>query len=140
MSSDVETAIAEIKPFSKDKVTVGKFVVKSRMNAVDLRNPRIDDPFRFGYNLEFMVTHLKFLRRLGTELTKTVSPKEAELEYIPLQYLCEFIKKSGFDGVIYKSSVADGHNMAIFNDSKLECVDTELYEVENTKYECKKIS
>lgn len=134
LSSDANTAIAEIKPFSGDKITIGEFLVKEHVRIVDLRNPRIDDPFRFGENLEFMCTYVKFIRRLGLELSKTVSPKEAELEYIPLQYLCEFIKKMGFDGVIYKSSVAEGYNIAIFNDSKLQCIKTTLHQVEKVSY------
>ena len=140
VSSDAETAIAEIRPFLKDKVTVGDFLVKAPLEVVDLRDPKIDDPFRFGDSLEFVVRYLNFLHRLGFELSKTVSPKEAELEYIPLQYLCEFIRKSGFDGLIYNSSVAEGYNVAIFSDHKLECVDTELYEIKNIQYTSEKVS
>ena len=135
LSSDSVTAIAEIRPDSGERVTVADFVVKEPIHAVDLRNPIIDDPFRFGYNLEFMCTYLKFVRRLGAELSKTVSPQEAELEYIPLQYICEFMKKMGFDGVLYRSSVAEGHNLAVFNDSRLECTKTELCEVGAVNYE-----
>jgi len=135
LSSDPNTAIAEIKPFSGDKITVAEFLVKEQMRTIDLRNPIIDDPFRFGENLEFMCTYLKFIRRLGAELSKTVSPKEAELEYIPLQYLCEFIKKMGFDGVLYKSSVAEGYNVAIFSDNKLQCTRTTLHQVGKVNYE-----
>jgi hypothetical protein len=135
LSSDSNTAIAEIKPFSGDKITVAEFLVKEPIRTVDLRNPRIDDPFRFGGNLEFMCTYLKFIRRLGTELSKTVSPREAELEYIPLQYLCEFIKRMGFDGVLYESSVADGYNVAIFDDSKLQCANTTLHLVGKVNYQ-----
>ncbi len=135
LSSDSNTAIAEIKPFSGDKITVGEFLVKEPIRTVDLRNPRIDDPFRFGDNLEFMCKYLKFVRRIGTELSKTVSPKEAELEYIPLQYVCELIKNMGVDGVLYGSSVAEGYNVAIFNDSKLQCIKTTLHQVGKVNYE-----
>lgn len=78
--------------------------------------------------------HLGFLRKLGFELSKTISPKEAEVEYIPLQYLCEFIRTNGFDGVIYKSSVSEGYNVAVFSDTKVECVTTRLYEINNIMY------
>lgn len=140
VSSDLKTAIAEIRPFLGDKVTVGHFLVKARLEVVDLRDPKIDDPFRFGESLGFAVRYLNFLRRLGFELSKTVSPIEAELEYIPLQYLCEFIRKSGFDGVIYESSVAEGYNIAIFTDHKVECRNAELYEIKDIQYTSEKIS
>jgi hypothetical protein len=55
-----------------------------------------------------------FLQRLGEELTRPVLPDSAAYEYTPSQYLCEFIKKAGYDGVLYRSSVGDGMNLALF--------------------------
>ncbi|UIP23824.1 hypothetical protein LYZ39_15545 [Achromobacter deleyi] len=34
---------------------------------------------------------------------------------MPIQYLCELIKKQGWDGVVYRSSVGTGMNMALFD-------------------------
>ena len=140
IASDVKTAIAEVRPSVGDNVTVGSFMVKAPLKVVDLRDPKIDDPFRFGDNLEFVMRYLRFLRRLGSELSKTVTPKEAELEYIPLQYLCEFIRNCGFDGVVYNSSVAEGYNLAVFADDKLECTSTGLYEIGKIEYTLKRIA
>jgi hypothetical protein len=42
----------------------------------------------------------------------------AVIDYTPSQYLCEFIKRCGYDGVIYRSSVSDGMNLALFNPAK----------------------
>ena len=55
-----------------------------------------------------------FLERLGEELTRPVLPQAAAIAYLPSQYLCEFVKKCGFHGVIYRSSVGDGINLALF--------------------------
>lgn len=56
-------------------------------------------------------------------------------EYIPTQYLCEFIKEMGFDGIRFKSSVSEeGINVVLFNtedgnrvydimESRVYCVD-----------------
>ena len=41
-------------------------------------------------------------------------PTSAAIDYIPSQYLCEFIKKCGYHGVIYGSSVGEGINLALF--------------------------
>lgn len=140
VASDAKTAIAEKRPFVKDRVTVGDFLVRAPLKAIDLRSPGVDDPFQYGDKLEFIVMHLGFLRKLGFELSKTISPKEGETEYVPLQYLCEFIKTMGYDGVVYRSSVAEGYNLAIFSDSKLECIESELYEIKNIQYEYEKIT
>ena len=59
---------------------------------------------------------LPLLERLGEELTRPVQPSGVAFEYVPTQYLCEYIKKKGFDGVLYRSSVStdDGVNIALF--------------------------
>ncbi|TET40349.1 MAG: RES domain-containing protein [Dehalococcoidia bacterium] len=139
VASDTTTAIAEKRPFAKERVTVGDFLLKRPLKVVNLREPKVDDPFRYGDNLEFVVMHLGFIRKLGFELSKTISPKEAEIEYMPLQYLCEYIKIRGYDGVAYKSAVAKGYNLAIFSDYKLECIESELYEIKNIQYEYEKV-
>jgi RES domain len=47
-------------------------------------------------------------------LTRPVLPQAAAIDYTPSQYLCEFIKKCGYQGVVYRSSVSDGINLALF--------------------------
>ena len=50
-------------------------------------------------------------------------------EYISSQCLCEFIKKSGFDGVGYRSSVSEGINLALFAPAKATGAGVTLYNV-----------
>jgi hypothetical protein len=64
---------------------------------------------------------LPFLERLGDELTRPVIPQSAAIDYTPSQYLCEFIKKCGYQGVIYRSSVGDGINLALFDPARARC-------------------
>jgi biotin carboxylase len=130
LASNHETAIAEIRPAIHDKITVGKFQINTNIEVIDLRNPGIKSPFAHGYELEYIIQHLNFLRKLGSEISKPINPEDSDLDYIPLQYLCEFIKHRGYDGVIYKSSVGTGYNIAIFNDNKISCVSTKLYELD----------
>jgi hypothetical protein len=129
LASDAKTAATEIRPNVHEKVTMGKFKILSPLNIVDLRNPNIGSPFGYSYDLKFILEHIGFLRKLGIEISKPIDPKDTELEYLPLQYLCEFIKNQGFDGVAYKSSVGPGYNLAIFNDGKVKCINTDLYDI-----------
>ena len=134
LSSDNETAISEIRPPMTAKVAVGTFKVVEPLNVIDLRSPKIDSPFRYGDNLEYLINYLGFLRILGIELSKPINPVAEELEYLPSQYLCEFIKNEGYDGVTYKSSISDGYNIALFSDKKVKCTRTKLHYVRKVKY------
>lgn len=82
---------------------------------------------------------LDYLCHLGEELSKPILPRDAQLEYLSTQYLCELIKHCGFDGVIYKSSVGDGDNYAIFTDSKVQSLDVEVYFVNDIEITSSKI-
>ena len=135
MGSDIDTVIAEVRSRIGDKVTVGRFKVEADLQVVDLRNPRIDSPFKYGNNLKFILTYNDFMTILGQELAKPIDPIKNKLEYIPTQYLCEFIKNCGYDGVIYGSSMnSSGYNVAIFNDTNVKCINTELYQVSAGQY------
>jgi len=134
-ASNIKTAIAEIRPHKGDNITVATFKVKEPLTLADLRNPRKSiSPFKLnedGLNQIFL--DLDYLCHLGDELSKPILPREAHLEYLSSQYLCELIKHSGYDGVIYKSSVGDGDNYAIFSDDKLEAIETKVYSVDNVE-------
>jgi hypothetical protein len=95
---------------------VAEFTVPRGLKVVDLRNPReLVSPFMLGdEGIAPMRGDIAFLERLGQELTTPVLPNAAAIDYIPSQYLCEFIKKCGYAGVVYSSSVSDGMNLALF--------------------------
>lgn len=126
-----DTAVAEIRPHTGEVACVAEFSIP-QIKAVDLRNPReLVSPFILSDASEIgqLRADLPFLERLGEELTRPVQPAGAAIDYIPSQYLCEFIKKSGFDGVIYRSSVSDGINLALFDPSRAVGGAVALYNV-----------
>jgi hypothetical protein len=135
LGSQQETAVSEIRPHTGDVACVAEFAVPD-IRAVDLRNPRkLVSPFILSEASEIgqLRADLPFLERLGEELTRPVLPQGAAIDYIPSQYLCEFIKKSNFDGVVYRSSVSEGFNLALFDPGKAEGRTVSVYEVVKVK-------
>lgn len=132
-----ETAAAEIRPHTGEIACVADFKIPE-IKAVDLRNPRkLVSPFILSESSAIgqLRADLPFLERLGEELTRPVQPSGAAIDYIPSQYLCEFIKKSGFDGVVYRSSVSDGINLALFDPAQAVGGTVELYNVSKVSVE-----
>ncbi|MDN5049707.1 RES domain-containing protein [Aliarcobacter butzleri] len=136
-ASNPETAISEIRPHKGDKVTIATFEVIKSLKFADLRNPRQTiSPFSLSEDgLNQLFLDLNYLCHLGEELSKPILPREAHLEYLSSQYLCELIKDCGFDGVVYKSSVGSGDNFAIFYDEKLIAINIKCYKIDNVNFD-----
>jgi hypothetical protein len=133
VSSDTPTAIAEIRPHKGEMVCVADFEVEGKIQLADLRNPRktISPFYLLEDQIKLLCRNMVYLCRLSEELTMPVLPKSAHLEYLPSQYLCEFIKHCGFDGLIYKSAMGAGVNYAIFNDAKVAGIDVHGYRIDD---------
>jgi hypothetical protein len=123
LGSTPKTAISELRPHTGEIACVAEFTTPDDLNLVDLRNPRkMVSPFILedGTDVGRMRSDLPFLERLGDELTRPVVRQAAAIYYTPSQYLCEFIKKCGYNGVVYRSSVSDGINVALFDPALAE--------------------
>jgi hypothetical protein len=117
IASKAETAIAEVRPHAGDIVSVAEITIPFGLNILDLRHPRQTvSPFILADEQEIEVLRgdIEYLERLGNELTRPVPQRLAAFDYIPSQYLCEFAKNRDFDGVMYRSSVDGGINLALF--------------------------
>lgn len=116
------TAISEIRPHTGEAVCVLDFKLPKDSHLIDLRNARATfSPFTFddATRIGNVRNALPFLERLGDDLTTPVLPQAAAIDYTPSQFLCEFIKRCGYDGVIYRSSVSDGINLALFDPARV---------------------
>ncbi|MGY2281334.1 RES family NAD+ phosphorylase [Pseudomonas monsensis] len=121
IGSQPDTAASEVRPHTGEVACVAEFTIAGPLRIVDLRNPRkLVSPFLLGDAgaIGQLRADIAFLERLGEELTRPVLPQGAAIDYVPSQYLCEFIKKSGYDGVAYRSSVSEGMNLALFDPAK----------------------
>jgi len=137
VASDADTAVAEIRPHKGEIVCVAEFKVEAELSFVDLRNPRSKvSPFSLDEeDLRMVHRNMGYLCRLGDELTMPILPRTAHLDYLPSQYLCEFIKSCGYDGVVYKSAMGSGINYAIFNDSEVSGTNVCMYQVDQVYVE-----
>jgi len=131
-ASNIKTAISEVRPFIDDTVTVVEFEVMVPLALVDLRNPKQTiSPFALSEDdLSVIYQDMPFLVLLGDELAKPIVPRVADLEYLPSQYLCEFVKHIGFEGIVYRSSLAYGDNFAIFQETKMNRKKTSDYRID----------
>jgi hypothetical protein len=133
MASDPRNAISELRPHTSDIATVAELSLSPGLRFIDLRFPRrTASPFKIDDEVQLtLLRHdLTFLDQLGIELARPVNPRSAQIEYLPSQYLCEFIKHCGYDGVLYRSSVGTGVNYALFYPAKAALHSSKVYSVD----------
>jgi hypothetical protein len=130
VSTNKKTVQYEIRATHLDFITIAEFKIKEKLNVVQLRQIENLSPFTHEDSLEDYLIYQKYLKRLEIELSKPLRSDDQKLEYLPTQYLCEYVKSLGYDGIEYGSSLHDGGvNLAIFNDEKLEGRKVEVHEV-----------
>jgi len=136
LTSKPETAASEVRPHTGEKICIAEFKIEGQITAVDLRNPKSRvSPFILSDTVSIaqLRNDLPFIERLGEELTRPVLPKGAAIDYIPSQFLCEFIKKRGYDGVVYRSAMSDGFNFALFEPTRATAVSRKIYDIESVQ-------
>ena len=127
-----KTAVAEVRPEKGAIVTIATLKAKQSLHLVDLTiTPQILNPFGFEIGkLVPAINRNEFLHCLNTTLSIPIRRDDTDIDYIPTQYVAEFIKSEGYDGILYKSSLSEsGKNIVIFNPELIKINKTELVEV-----------
>jgi hypothetical protein len=77
----------------------------------------------------------KVFQELAAEIAKPLRRSDSHLEYLPTQFIAEFIKSQNYDGVVYDSTLRQGgYNLAVFNEDLFECVGVHTIEVSEISY------
>ncbi len=134
-ASDEKTAIMEMRPQIGQYFNVCKIEICSNILLFD---------FTYTTNelKEDEYTKLGDLYAISKEFSypNYGNPQD----YIPTQYLCEYLRQKGFDGIRYKSAVSpEGTNLIIFDtdsaDKAYKIVESRVFEVENIGINFKQI-
>lgn len=136
LASDVMTTFHEIRARDLDYVSVGEFVPNKELKLVDLSNLHRLSPFSSGtFGCEWFAININILKKISYEIAKPLRRQDSELDYLPAQYIADFIKYLGYDGICYRSTLnAQGLNYAIFNYKKFSCISVKLYHIISLSY------
>ena len=134
-------SIIESRPRIGASVSVARIVPKTTLKIFDLSmgiHSKSRRPYSAAkYNLLFDLSRM---------FSKPIASDDDTLDYVPTQYIAEYIKNLGYDGLGYKSSLHEFHqsgiepiNMVIFNYDKCEAVGSNLYQITDNTYSCEQI-
>lgn len=138
LSLEKETVLNEIRANFFDYVTIGSFQAKRDFRVVNLSGLLKISPFDNIDTLECFALNRDIFRELSNEIAKPLRRNDSTLEYLPTQYISEFVKSQGYDGVEFDSTLRKGgHNLALFDLDAAECFEVNTVEINGIDYSFK---
>lgn len=140
ISSSPEGAMVEIRASRHDDIAIMEMKPTRALRILDLS--RIDEISPFDENVACgdLASNKSNLRQMKDALTKPMRSTDDKIEYVPTQYIAEFAKLSGFDGigydsVLYEKDGAPTYNIASFAsfDDAFERCSLKLYRVSRSE-------
>ena len=120
-----ETVLFEVRASYLDELSVGTFQLKPGIDSIKLVDFTEDTPlFQPNTGTINKTIKGKLLRqKISGDLSKPMRRYDSELEYIPTQFICEFIKVfTGALGIRFKSSLhPKGNNIVLFDKEIMYC-------------------
>jgi len=137
LANDITTVLHEIRARDLDYISIAEFEAKKDLNLVDLSALDTISPFSDEtYDYEWYAINMKLLKLMSKEISKPLRRQDSTIDYLPAQYIVDFIKSLGFDGVCYKSTLnKDGLNYPFFNHKNFKCIKVDLYHIDSLTYE-----
>ncbi|BAK97759.1 hypothetical protein OBV_05610 [Oscillibacter valericigenes Sjm18-20] len=117
LSDNLKTCLKEIRAKDGETVLVGKFKPKKELKVLDLSiNPKFHRYSIFNSKYSHDMNWIDdFLKCFKAEISKPISEEDKALEYVPTQVLAEYIRKLGYNGIKFESSiVSNTYNYALF--------------------------
>ncbi|WP_273853120.1 RES family NAD+ phosphorylase [Guptibacillus spartinae] len=139
LSNNIDTTIHEIRAGTHDYITVGTFRLKRDIELIDFITLDKISPFS-EIGLEQHAVNKEHLRKISDEIAKPLRRGDSVLDYLPTQYISDYLKSKGHEGIRYKSTMnPEGFNIAIFNPELFECIDVQVYDIKEVIHRKEKV-
>lgn len=141
LSDNPETILYEIRASYLDEVSIATFSVADNITEDVKISDFTEIPTLFHpseINKRIKSTLLK--KTISIDLSKPMRRYDSELDYIPTQFICEFIKIfTGVKGIKFRSSLhPTGNNVVIFDNNLLTCRSVEKHQISTVTIKSRK--
>lgn len=118
-----KTTVKEIRAHAFDYVTIATFMLNRNVRVLDLSSIVHSSPFYAENDKVAYLVNESTLRQIQNDLAKPMSRLDSDLDYLPTQYISDFAKFLGYDGVKYFSTFdKTSYNVALFDSSACDCI------------------
>lgn len=124
-TKDILTAVYEVRARICDQISIASIIPKRELMLLDFSTD----------NMALSGTKKTLFNNLGDWYSKPVNGTDNIFDYIPTQYITEFVRfELGYDGIKYKSAMhGGGINYVLFDSSSYSAVASKVYYVDELK-------
>lgn len=136
VATDKDTALSEVRPWMGAQISLGHFRTTRDLRLVDFspgHEWKLDADLLLG-TLPPEEVLKGIWAQVDRAFSEPISDDPSTAEYVPTQVIAEVFRREGLDGLVYKSMLGEGFNMALFD---LDCVDLvacSLYKTEKLSF------
>jgi RES domain len=141
LATTKETAMSEVRPWIGSEISVAQFETKKELTVIDCSVNHSANPLYFDSEHGILYEPSEDEREkavwayIDKAFSEPVIQNENQAHYAPTQIIAELFKKNGFDGVVYKSMLADGFNIALFDPQVAKLLNCYLYKAKKVAFE-----
>lgn len=140
LATDKETAMSEVRPWLGTYISVGQFRVLRPQRVVDCTKSPTKPSIFYGRDPGADKRDDIVWEDIDRGFSEPVGISDETNAYVPTQILAELFKAEGFDGVMYRSALGRGSNLALFDLEAAEIVNGFLFEARKLLYEFNEIA
>jgi len=133
LSDNEATVLYEVRASYLDELSVATFNLKAHRKPIKIVDFTEDTSLYKPTNVNETIKS-RFLRdKISQDLSKAMRRYDTEIEYIPTQFICEFIRIfTGAKGIRFTSSLhPSGKNIVIFDQKLMKCKSVKRKRINN---------
>ena len=136
LSTNKETALAEVRPWIGAYISVAQMKVCRDLRIVNCTLGH--DGVKLFLSLEEPTAEKKeksVWAQLDKAFSEPVTPSDDVADYVSTQIISELFGVNGYDGIAYRSSLGEGHNLAIFDVNAADPINCFLYKLNSINFD-----
>ena len=138
-SNDPYVALVEVRPRFNAVVSMATIIVDQELRLLDFTNSN-----RPTKKMEDKKINL--FSDLSYLFSKPITDEDETEDYIPTQFIAEYAKNLGYDGLVYKSSLVPElnrlevhpYNIVVFNYKRCRAIKSNLFRITGNHFDCQK--
>lgn len=132
LSDNEETILYEIRASYLDEITVASFGLADHIEENIVISDFTEVPSLFTPNqINKRIKSTLLKKIISRDLSTPMRRYDSDLDYIPTQFICEFIKVfTNVQGIKFRSSLHNvGNNLVLFDQTQLKCLSVKKVQI-----------